>query len=108
VARTLRSFSALDQTVLIAVTAHSEDPYIDEAAQSGFDYFICKPVEANFLLECAYASKPEAMLVLSETLLQRNRVSQDQSDTLSQRSRAIREKSRQIIEAMLHRIARYG
>jgi two-component system, cell cycle response regulator DivK len=49
--RQIRQEEVLKKVPIIAITAHHESTFRQEAADSGFDAYVTKPVDMNFLSE---------------------------------------------------------
>ena len=49
--RQIREEEALKKVPIIAITAHHESTFRQDAAASGFDAYVTKPVDMNFLSE---------------------------------------------------------
>lgn len=49
--RQIRQEPALKKVPIIAITAHHESAFRQDAAASGFDAYVTKPVDMNFLSE---------------------------------------------------------
>ena len=47
----IRRNDALKNVLIIAVTAHQEDDFRSDAKASGFDAYVTKPIDVNFLKE---------------------------------------------------------
>lgn len=96
----LRSNSKFDSSVLVA---HTSRDLSQKAAESGFDYFVVKPVDAATLISTTYAPRQEYLIILSLALIKRSDELQRRSRMVSERSLLAITRSKAIIAKMMGR-----
>ena len=103
----MRTDATFNNTVLLAYTASGDTARIQRAADCGFDYYGCKPLETGLFLETVYAPRQDRLVLLSQSLIDASADLEAKHDRLSQRSNIARERSRQIIREMMSRYQRF-
>jgi CheY-like chemotaxis protein len=96
VASFMRKFSRFKDTRLIAFTGLVDEANYGKAAESGFDFFISKPVSPTTIEVFVEAPKPDVLLLTSVDLRKRSERLLKKAANLSQRCKVIRERAAQI------------
>jgi CheY-like chemotaxis protein len=103
VGQRVRSDATFNDTVLMAYTASTDTGKIQHAADTGFDYYACKPLDTSIFLEAAYAPRQQRLILLSQSLIDASSDLRSHGTMLSQRSNVARERSRVMIREMMVR-----
>jgi CheY-like chemotaxis protein len=95
-ARRARNSASFNHTRIIAFTGWADTRSIEQAAETGFDYYLVKPALPAVIKSFVFAPPPEPLIMTSTALRARSAMLMKKSQDLLLRSREIRERAARI------------
>jgi CheY-like chemotaxis protein len=96
IARKIRAHPPFDSMVLVAQSGMCDIGTVLAAEEIGFDFFLPKPYDLKDVGSLLYIERPEHLILLSETLIERSHELQTRSHYISIRAEAARKRSDQL------------